>query len=1026
MDFESSSSKEANPPQVLTSNVSASGFPLKMVQRKVPNKPGIQANHFKSEEQLENLKPSSSKYQDGKNIGGADLKKKMKKSRSIKRSDFESLQSSNFRQQVSQCGKPPPVDFPNAPANPQKQSLTKASDMTPNYMKSTSSFDARKERSQVSLRTPQTGSDSNSPSRKNSKNLRLSSASSHKPVRPLARTSSLELARTLTKTPSFKPTRTSAKKCSSVVQCENLDVQRATCSSTLKESKSPIYLTLNPGGTESEGTSAMKVCPYTCCSLNGHHHTPLPPLKCFLSARRRMLKTQKSIKLACLSPRRSRPSGDEMKEIDIGQSTFDEKPEIQELDLNSSAISPLIQEENADFFIENHVKEREDNNDTIGEGKNSDDHATADLSVDGIMPSVGGSDETAAEHDGGQLVENFLDEPPCCDGDFEDNLNQKNDIISSEMEIAAFFPEVEIPPSIQPDELDNEATDMEWEAGQYYVPCSDEVDNLMQPNTESDLEKGSSLEFVNCMFHDEPIVESDDIVSSCFEKILADEVLQEFFDEVSMSSEAWLVNRDSESDASYADLAGDEDIQVPDNQNDGLLSPPNDAFEDSKTTEQRDGDSKSHDSVNHFIILVPAEKPIEGPEPWAVTEDKHGVSEADIEIPTMDLQLGDDKKECTISKEDAALIDHQKNESLQDDDATAFLRNQEPDHSCDFTDQNETFTASHNNIDVHQSDAGNDGNIFGNEVLDGTLLPRTEDSETNHNCLEKEFPLNDAEEGREEKEQVEAVKSFVGVQTDLWQGSSEAVHNLTSEDSDERQNGKSILPFDDKSLPVETQDQSSIQQSPSNNLVGNQNNSAENQEETEKFETSDTMDSEGQNHLGMIRIGSWENRDTDVHQMEAGSVTKFDEAKTCSIAKATTSTETTNTFFHSGSNSNQQPKTCKNPRGTTIRGSRPIEEFEDPGKFSPQEPNYLPVEQDPEAEKVDLRHQMMDERKNADEWMVDYALRQTVTKLIPARKRKVALLVEAFETVLPAPKYESHTRHTSGAFAHTRPIQACS
>jgi hypothetical protein len=69
---------------------------------------------------------------------------------------------------------------------------------------------------------------------------------------------------------------------------------------------------------------------------------------------------------------------------------------------------------------------------------------------------------------------------------------------------------------------------------------------------------------------------------------------------------------------------------------------------------------------------------------------------------------------------------------------------------------------------------------------------------------------------------------------------------------------------------------------------------------------------------------------------------------------------------------------------------------------------------------------MMDDRKNSEEWMLDYALRQAVTKLAPARKRKVALLVEAFEKVLPTPKYETHMRHTSATFSHTRPIQACS
>ncbi|KAJ6778827.1 CALMODULIN BINDING PROTEIN PICBP [Salix koriyanagi] len=70
-------------------------------------------------------------------------------------------------------------------------------------------------------------------------------------------------------------------------------------------------------------------------------------------------------------------------------------------------------------------------------------------------------------------------------------------------------------------------------------------------------------------------------------------------------------------------------------------------------------------------------------------------------------------------------------------------------------------------------------------------------------------------------------------------------------------------------------------------------------------------------------------------------------------------------------------------------------------KFNQQEPRYLPLDPLSEAEKVHLRHQDTDDRKNADEWMLDYALRQVVAKLTPARKRKVSLLVEAFEAVTP-------------------------
>ncbi|KAJ6824301.1 uncharacterized protein M6B38_102515 [Iris pallida] len=102
------------------------------------------------------------------------------------------------------------------------------------------------------------------------------------------------------------------------------------------------------------------------------------------------------------------------------------------------------------------------------------------------------------------------------------------------------------------------------------------------------------------------------------------------------------------------------------------------------------------------------------------------------------------------------------------------------------------------------------------------------------------------------------------------------------------------------------------------------------------------------------------------------------------------------------------------------------EDLEETKEFNPRGPRFLPAEPDPEAEKVDLRHQMMDERKNSEEWMIDYALRRAVMKLAPAPKKKVAVLVEAFETVAPLPAWGKPRRHSTPGFSHARIIQACS
>ncbi|KAK7243402.1 hypothetical protein RIF29_38197 [Crotalaria pallida] len=340
-----------------------------MVQRKVPSKLGIQADHVKSDnnKNLPNFKLSSnSQHLDAKNRGADMKKKKMKKSKSIKLSDLEALQTSSSpsRKSLPQLGKPPPLHN-NLPTtspspSPQKQHhMLRSTDGSPNYMKPTSSSHAKKELFRVSLRnTTQSG---NCPDFKNLPNeissdyskANNSVVSSKKPVKALARSSSLSLVRTLTKTTSFKASRKStrasmcaAARISTTTTAATITPHKATCSSTLKDSKFPSYLMLTPGGTESEGTSAMKVCPYTYCSLNGHHGAALAPLKSFMSQRRRVMKTQKSMKLMeALSPRRSKIPGKE--DSDIEQSFYGGKPAYDEI-------------AGMDIFIEIYAKEKEE------------------------------------------------------------------------------------------------------------------------------------------------------------------------------------------------------------------------------------------------------------------------------------------------------------------------------------------------------------------------------------------------------------------------------------------------------------------------------------------------------------------------------------------------------------------------------------------------------------------------------------------------------------------------------------------
>ncbi|KAJ6694753.1 CALMODULIN-BINDING PROTEIN-RELATED [Salix koriyanagi] len=199
----------------------------------------------------------------------------------------------------------------------------------------------------------------------------------------------------------------------------------------------------------------------------------------------------------------------------------------------------------------------------------------------------------------------------------------------------------------------------------------------------------------------------------------------------------------------------------------------------------------------------------------------------------------------------------------------------------------------------------------------------------------------------------------------------------------------------DDSTPTKPHDHQLDEQDETNNVIENENLFEEDQDEAKKIKILTAIDFEAPSSPRTHEINSARDDTGDVEETEVEVCNESDAAESFLSAN------------NGGSGQSEERK--------------PIKDYleEEEREFNPREPNFLPVVPNPEAEKVDLRHQMMDGRKNSEEWMLDYALRQDVTKLAPARKRKVALLVEAFENVLPTPKYETHIRHTPATFSPT-------
>ena len=86
------------------------------------------------------------------------------------------------------------------------------------------------------------------------------------------------------------------------------------------------------------------------------------------------------------------------------------------------------------------------------------------------------------------------------------------------------------------------------------------------------------------------------------------------------------------------------------------------------------------------------------------------------------------------------------------------------------------------------------------------------------------------------------------------------------------------------------------------------------------------------------------------------------------------------------------------------------------------------MEPDSEAEKVNLnlRHEMMEERKGAEEWMMGYALQQVIMRLSPARKRKAELLLRLVIRFLSFKVYTSLQSEVSRSMSLANSSLICS
>jgi Plant calmodulin-binding domain len=644
----------------------------------------------------------------------------------------------------------------------------------PNYMKPTSSSDARKDQLQVTHR--------NSPSITNS-----SRKSNPKSASPPSVTSKRKAL-----TPFLKRNK-------SKVLFQKLSLNRATCSSTLKDSKFPKALDLNPGGTESEGTSAVRVCPYTYCSLNGHVHEPMPPLKSFLASKRKLIKTQQSMKLKGFSPFRKREPKKSEKEV-----------------------SPLFQEVVNDFIVEIYASTKEK-----------------------IVDPVKTEEITA--------------------GECQDSKREEEEVLSTALDLKSDF-------SVE--DMDAMVKLVE------YISCDQEVELVTEKCSDPVVEYTG----------EENPVRSDENCAKfgSFKELDADfmEDADVFSDSGSFSSEHTDMGSDRSRDQLF-ELKGES------------------------VAEEIDMSISSESDFQNQVTI-------------GTTEEEHG--------NCSNCEVVSDRKDNEILNQLSENFDQKLDSMVNLDDEG-------------------------NNTDSEVVPPRGEGKLYEIETSDFSEIE-----------IATQILENVGQENEEEEK----------AQDDKTQ---------------EVENPNSIIEPEEEQHHQEEETEISGELDHSNEELTNPK---------ELHEEVNGTRMEGDSELEAAKNPTHKETESD-HEIERSDLNQSKEEE--AFATETSQIDQLCVAFSEmrieGEDYSFDP-TCQQKNRLIIARRRPRSgEDEYMRGFNPRAPNFLPVEPDPESEKVDLRHQMMDERKNAEEWMLDYALRKAVNQLAPARKKKVELLVAAFETVVP-------------------------
>ncbi|XP_065855222.1 calmodulin binding protein PICBP-like [Euphorbia lathyris] len=899
----------------------------------------------------------------------------------------------------------------------------------------------------------------------------------------------------------------------------NRNIQRSTCSWTLKDSKFPNHLELESGGSESQGISTIKVCPYTYCSLHGHSHSTLPPLKRFVSMRRRALRTQKS-------SLRPKTSSNVKKGIRGRKLSSYKDAAVRETANTSKVLSSRSVSEDVlgeDGSVESSspkyvLNATETDNVTSSyeeisvTGKFHHEVNEGESSTSNLADWGGDLEENASAGVVSRSIGNTISSVPICE-----NLEEES--VATEEKNGDSFPKTDLESDynshvVEKSEMEKQKHMGLWHLIYKHMESGIEVEDEVQaPATETDKEevedadtcppgthKSGSSDFSGS---DRGLdVDIDHEKGSHIQLYQRNAIkfedvhITSSHEEISVTGKLHHEVNESESPTSdQADWGGDSElITWEENASAGVVSRSignaissvpicEQVEEESVAYEENNGDSfpktDSESDYNTHVVDKSAVEKQKHMGLWNLIY-KHMASGISVEDEVQAPATETDKEEVEdaetrpgehksgssdFSGSDGGLdvdIDHEKGSHIQ-----LYQRNAIKFEDVHITSSHEEISVTgklHHDVNEGESPTSNQADWGG----DSELITWEENASAgvvSRSIGNTISPVPICEQLEEESVACEEKNRDSFPKTDS--GSDYNTHVVDKSDMEKQKHmglwhliykhmASGIAVEDEVQAPATETDKEEVEDAETR--PGKHKSDSHGLDVDNNHEKGSHIQLYQRNAIKLVKeafdkilseipdqspddqssdSGSTRNKEFSENNCDGEALsipTSFNSRKESPAQepeKTMLNTDITNglevekTQSEMGSKSKQEtPRNWSYLKKIFVL-NRFVKALDKAKKFNPRKPRFLPIPSDPEAEKIHLRHQSLEEKKKSEEWMLDYALQQVISTLAPSQKRKVALLVQAFESVGPLPNTGSSPSSNLDASSHATQDESC-